>query len=543
MVEASNVVPQARGKSVERLASWIMLQWGWKRALIAVAAGAIGNLALEPVGFFAAMFVSFTLLVWLMDGAASSPESGWRGKLRASFVLGWLFGFGYFVGGLWWIGNALLVEADQFAWALPLAMLGLPAVLAIYYGLALVLARLLWSEGAGRIAALAAAFGVTEWLRGWALTGFPWNAVGYGAMPVPVMMQSVHFAGLFGITTLAVFVFSAPALIGTRRGMWPGLLLAAALFAAHLGYGYLRLSGPLPALSGKEPVIRVVQPVIDQAKKMDDRERSTVFEAHLALTREKLAGDDRRPDIIVWPETSIPFILTDNQDALTRIADVLEDDQILLAGAVREEDTGNLPRYYNSILAIDGRGNIIGAADKVHLVPFGEYVPFEETLLQFGVRGVAELPGGFSAAATPRLIELPGGLNFYPLICYEAIFPDEISAESQTATALLNVTNDAWFGYSPGPYQHFHQARIRAVEAGRPLIRGANNGISALVNNRGKIISGLALDIRGSIQATLGSQLPESWNNKARKIHFWLIVAIMAAFAAFSRFTFKSRMN
>ena len=530
-----------------------MLQWGWRRALLAIAAGAIGTVALAPVGFFAALFISFTLLVWLMDGAASNPESGLTGKLRSSFALGWLFGFGYFVGGLWWIGNALLVEADEFAWALPLAMLGLPAVLAIYYGLATMLARLLWSEGMGRIAALAAGFALAEWLRGWLLTGFPWNAIGYGAMPMPLMMQSAHVVGLAGVTILSVFVFAAPALIGTRRGMVPGLVIAACLLAAHLGYGYLRLSQPLSPPSATEnmpgarkaPVIRLVQPVIDQAQKMDDKQKSAVFEAHLALTTQTLKDSPQKPDIIIWPETSIPFILTDNKDALTRIAEVLDDNQILIAGAVREEDAGAglAPRYYNSVMMIDGRGNIVGASDKVHLVPFGEYVPFENWLLGMGVEAVAQMPGGFSAAASHTILNLPSGIKFYPLICYEAIFPDEIGKEAAGADALLNVTNDGWFGNSPGPYQHFQQARIRAVELGVPLIRSANTGISALVNNRGEIISGLALNARGAIQATLGSPAEKNWTTADRNLHFWLIVLAMSLVACFSRFGFKNRTN
>lgn len=534
-----------RGLYVERLASWVMLQWGWRRALLAIAAGAFGNVALAPVGFFAALFVSFTLLVWLMDGAASNPESGLSGKLRASFTLGWLFGFGYFVGGLWWIGNALLVEADEFAWALPLAMLGLPAVLAIYYGLATVLARLLWSEGMGRIAALAAGFAIAEWLRGWLLTGFPWNAIGYGAMPMPLMMQSAHVIGLAGVTVLSVFVFAAPALIGTRRGRVPGLLLAVCLLAAHLGYGYYRLSERESPVADKAPVIRLVQPVIDQAAKMDDKQKSAVFEAHLALTTETLKESPEKPDIIIWPETSIPFILTDNKDALTRIADVLDDNQILIAGAVREEDAGAglAPRYYNSIMMIDGRGNIIGAADKVHLVPFGEYVPYESWLLGMGVEAVAQMPGGFSAAVSHTMLKLPSGVKFYPLICYEAIFPDEIGQDAAGATALLNITNDGWFGNSPGPYQHFQQARIRAVETGVPLIRSANTGISALVNNRGEIISGLALNVRGAIQATLGSPSEKNWTTADRNLHFWLIVLAMILVAGFSRNGFKNRTN
>ncbi len=534
------------GGCVERLASWVMLQWGWKRALIALLAGACGALATAPFSLPIVFFLSFPLLVWLMDGLAAAPGAGAFGKLRAAFFTGWLFGFGYFVGSLWWIGNALLVEADEFAWALPLAILGLPAYLALYYGLAAAMARLFWSDGVGRIAALAAAFAIAEWLRGWLATGFPWNAIGYAAMPIPLLMQSVHFAGLFGVTAGAVFVFSAPALLGTRRGLVPGALVACLLLAAHVGYGAYRLQETPATPAAKGPVIRLVQPVIDQMKKMDDKEKSAVFEEHLRLSTEKLPGVADKPNIIVWPETSIPFILTDNQDALTRIADVLDDDQILIAGAVREEAPAagsSSSRYYNAILVIDGRGNIIAGADKVHLVPFGEYVPFEDFILNLGIRAVAQMPGGYSAAAVPRLLELPGGIKLYPLICYEAIFPDEIAEAVNEATALVNITNDAWFGNSPGPYQHFLQARIRAVETATPMIRDANNGISAIMNNRGEIISGLDLNAKGAVQATLGSSVEKKWSHADRNLHFWLIVFLLILWAAFSRVSFKSRTN
>lgn len=522
-----------------------MLQWGWKRALIAILAGAIGALAMAPVNVPVALLFSFTLLVWLMDGLAGAPGAGWPGRMRAAFVTGWFFGFGYFVAGLWWIGNALMVEADEFAWALPLAVLGLPAFLALYYGLATMLARLLWSDGVGRIAALAGSFALAEWLRGWLATGFPWNAIGYGAMPMPLLMQSAHFAGLFGVTAGAVFVFSAPALFGTRKGLVPGLLAAIVIVSAHVGYGYYRLNLLPTHEAAKGTVIRVVQPAVDQMKKMDDKEKSAIFEEHLRMSTEELPDAKEKPSIIVWPETSIPFILTDNQDALTRIADVLDDNQILIAGAVREEPAtaGSAPRYYNAMLVIDGKGNIIDGADKVHLVPFGEYVPFEDVILGLGVRAVSQMPGGYSAAVAPRLLRLPGGMSLYPLICYEAIFPDEMSPAVEGATALVNITNDAWFGNSPGPYQHFQQARIRAVETGIPMIRVANNGISALMNNRGEIISGLGLNAKGDVQATLGSSVERNWSHADRNLHFWLIVSLLILWAAFSRVSFKSRAN
>ncbi|QPB19983.1 apolipoprotein N-acyltransferase [Rhizobium sp. 007] len=534
---------------MERLADRVILVWGFKRALLAVLAGAFAVLALPPIGFFAAMFLSFTLLVWLIDGAAASPEASVLGRLWPSFAIGWLFGFGYFVAGLWWLGHALMIDSEEFAWALPLAILGLPAVLSIYYGLAAAVARIFWSDGIGRIAALAASFGLFEWLRSVTFTGFPWNAVGYGIMPMPLMMQSAHVVGTTGVTALAVFVFAAPALLGTRQGATAGVGLAALLFAAHVGYGgyVLYLAPEAPTLpQEKRPVIRLVQPMIDQAAKLDSNaDRSAIFEMHLKLSAEAPRDGGKKPDIIVWPETSIPFILTDNQDALTRIGDTLDDNQILIAGAVRAEEMGpgNPVRYYNSIYAFDGRGQIVAASDKVHLVPFGEYVPFENILDDFGIRNIVEMPGGFSAAATRHLLELPTGLKLYPLVCYEIIFADEMTGNIADAGAILNITNDAWFGNTPGPYQHFQQARVRAVETGLPLIRDANNGISAIVNAHGQIVAGLSLNERGFIDATLEGFGSASGNLFSQQAYFWLTETLLILIASISRFGFIFKPN
>lgn len=531
-----------------RLAGRVMLLGGGRRALLAMVAGAVAALALPPVGFFAAMFVSFTLLVWLMDGSTGGANGGIFPRLRSTFLLGWFFGFGYFVAGLWWLGNALLVESDEFAWALPLAVFGLPAVLAVYYGVATLIAGLLWSDGFGRLAALALGFGVAEWLRSFILTGFPWNAIGYGVMPMPLMMQSAGVIGIFGVSTLAVFVLSAPALIGTRKGMTVGLTLAVLIFAAHFGYGAWRLHTAetlMAARPANELSVRLVQPVIDQARKMDNSDRVEIFEEHLALTAGPVQPGARRPDVIVWPETSVPFILTQNQDALARIADVLQDGQVLIAGVVRTEDAGpgRQPRYYNSVYAIDSQGQIIGASDKLHLTPFGEYLPYEEFLNSVGIGNIVDMPGGYTAGSRRSLITLPSGVSFYPLICYEAIFPGEISSEIEKAGAIINITNDAWFGMTPGPYQHFQQARLRAIETGLPLIRDANNGISAVVDPFGRISTGLDFDQKGVIDSTLGGGSVSHWNNFNRETHFWLIAVSMFLIAAISRLGFKSSVN
>ena len=532
---------------MERLAGRVMLLWGMRRLVLAFAAGAVGALALPPFGIFAALFVSFTLLVWLMDGQASHPESGWVSRQRSVFLLGWSFGFGYFLAGLWWLGNALLVEADQFAWALPLAVLGLPAVLAIFFGLATVLAGMLWSDGPGRLAALAFGFGIAEWLRSFVATGFPWNAIGYGAMQTPIMMQSAAVVGLFGVTVLAVFVFSLPALFGTRRGLAAGLACGVVLLGAHLGYGAYRLSVMDAAGTGTGPqtIVRLVQPVLDQSRKLQNSDRAAILEEHLTLSSAPPADGERRPDVIVWPETSVPFILTENRDALARIADVLEEGQVLVAGAVRVEysGAGSPPRYYNSVYVIDDRGEIRGAADKVHLTPFGEYVPFEQWLQEWGIESLVALPGGFTAAASRSLLPLPDGRALYPLICYEAIFPDEIGDEVGSTEAILNITNDAWFGDTPGPYQHFQQARLRAVETGRPVIRGANSGISAIIAPTGRIIGSLSFNEKAFLDVPLADVSTGAWSESARRMNFWLIEIAMFLIAFISRSGFNFRQN
>lgn len=530
---------------MERLAGTIMLSGGFSRVLIAFLAGAIGALALPPIGFFASLFVSFTLLVWLIDGTTGSPDGGVVSRAFRAFLLGWIFGFGYFVAGLWWLGNALLLEADEFAWALPLAILGLPAFLALFYGLAVMLANSLWSDGWGRLAALSAAFGLVEWLRSFVATGFPWNAIGYGMMPVPLMMQSSNLIGIFGMSMLAVFIFSSPALLGTRRGMVPGLTLAVLLLAGHVGYGFYRQHRPLPEPAADAITVRIVQPGIDQSRKMLNADRAEIFQEHLRLSALPPTPGKKRPDIIVWPETSVPFILTQNPDALEEIAKTLEDGQILLTGAVRMEDAGagHPPRYYNSVYAVDGQGQIIGATDKVHLVPFGEYVPFEDVLRRFDIENIVSLPGGFSPAASRTPIILPSGKKLYSFICYEIIFPDEVPADIASSEAILNVTNDGWFGDTPGPYQHFQQARVRAVETGLPVIRAANTGISAIIDPLGGIEAGLDYGQKGIIDATLSSKAGDALSSDARKTNFWLLFITMLIVALFSRYGLVSRKN
>lgn len=529
---------------MQRFVAYVILSSGLKRFLIALVAGTLSSLSQAPFGIFAINFLTFPVLLWLVDGASGNPDRGFLTRRMPSFWVGWAFGLGYFIAGLWWTGAALLVEADEFAWALPFAIVGLPAYLAIYYGLATFAARLIWTDGLTRLFAFAAAFGMAEWLRATMLTGFPWNAVGHAMMPVPVMMQSLALTGSYAMNALAVLVFSAPALIFTGRGGRAAGAIALLLFAGHLGYGVFRLHDA-PASPAGTRTVRIVQPMIDQAAKIDDRERSRIFEEHLRLTAEKPKDGGKRPDYVIWPETSIPFILTQNPDALVRIADVLDDGQILIAGAVRTESdgTGTPTRYYNSAYMIDSQGQIIGASDKVHLVPFGEYLPFEDFWNRLGISAIAALPGGYSAAPRYEHLTAPDGTKFLPLICYEVIFPTESASEAATADAIVNLTNDGWFGYTPGPWQHFHQARLHAVEAGLPVIRNSNSGVSAIVDAYGRVATGLDFGAVGVIDGIVPPRIELPFGGYSRELNFGLLELILALSAILTRLSFIFRRN
>jgi apolipoprotein N-acyltransferase len=528
---------------MERLAGRIVLLWGWRRLAAAFAAGAFLVLAQAPYDFFAAGFVSFPVLVWLLDGLTWEPSRNPLKRLAPAFSVGWWFGFGYFLAGLWWIGEALMVEAESFAWALPFAVLGIPLLMAFFYGFAAAVARLFWTNGIARIAAVAFAFGLAEWLRSFLFTGFPWNPVGFAAMPTPLLMQSVAFVGVTGMNVLSIFVFAMPALSVAAHGRRTGLILALALAAAHVLFGYVRLHAPAET-SASQLRVRIVQPAIDLSEKWDDSVVDRVFATTMDLSFQKTEPDGPEPQLILWPETSVPFLFTDRPDALAAIGEKLSSGQMLVAGAVTEEQgPGALPRYYNSVVAIADGGEIVASVDKVHLVPFGEYIPFGPVLSRLGVEQLVAGPMNFAAGTHRRPLLLPGGIAATAFICYEIIFPELIEVDARSAKLIVNVTNDAWFGDTPGPYQHFRQAQIRAVENGLPLLRAANNGISGVVDPKGRVVDALDLDVRGKLDLTVAIPSDAGASFPMRQAVGHLILGFFGLFALMGSAVQRLRAN
>jgi apolipoprotein N-acyltransferase len=506
------------------LATSIILSYGWRRRLIALAAGATGALAMAPFNFFPVLAIPMTVAVWLIDGCAAMrqmppgrryrlnlPVAAWR-----AFGVGWWWGFGYFLAGLWWLGAAFLVEADKFAWALPLGVVGLPATLAIFPGLGFMLARLMWAPGPARVFPLAAGLSLAEWLRGHILTGFPWNAFGMALGGNLVTAQLASVVGLYGLTVIAILIFSAPAVLGekfarqgARRRVPPPLAAAALALGGICAFGALRLAGTTPELVGGIK-LRIMQPNLAQDAKFRPENKAWILSRYLTLSARGVESEPSGLDdvsVLIWPESAFPFILSRDAEALAEIGAVLPKDTVLVTGAARADDearwsASDRARYFNAIQVIASGGHILDSYDKVHLVPFGEYVPFQFDRL--GLHQFVHLPGAFDAGSKRQLLVVPGLPAVAPLICYEAIFPGEVvPSEAPRPGLLLNVTNDGWFGTTSGPYQHFAQARLRAIEEGLPLIRAANSGISAIVDPYGRVLAELPLGAEGVLDGGL----------------------------------------
>jgi apolipoprotein N-acyltransferase len=481
-----------------RLARAVSGLAGIRRAAAAAALGVAAVLALPPLHILPLVALSFTGLLWLLDGA--------RTRFSA-FLTGWWFGFGYFAAGLYWIANALLTDAARWGWLVPIAVPGIAAGLALFPAAAGLAARLLCRRGRGRVVALAVAWTAFEWLRGQVLTGFPWNPVGSVWEFSDATIQSAALFGITGLGLLTVLIAAAPATLADkgslRRRILP-LAAALALVAVLWAGGAVRLAG-----AGTEEVaavrLRLVQANITQSHKWQRELMERHLERYVTLSRRPVASPALAPTVVLWPETAAAFSLGDNSAGRKLVASVTPPGGLLITGAPRvEKDPGHGLRIWNSLLAVTDSGAIVGVYDKFHLVPFGEYVPLR------GLLPLSKITAGgtdFSAGPGPRTLRLPGLPPVSPLICYEVIFPGAVLDADDRPQWLLNITNDAWFGISTGPYQHFAAARMRAVEEGLPLVRVANTGISAVVDAYGRIMARLDLGVTGILDAALPKPL------------------------------------
>ncbi len=489
---------------------------GWKRFAAALLAGALTILAFPPLSVVPALWVAFPLLLWMLDGCRTWKDA---------FFTGWAFGAGYFIAGLYWMANAFYVDADTFGvFAVP-AVGSLSIAMGVFIAIVCALTHVIppahvdemsydrASAAARRVLLFAAIWTLVEWVRGWIFTGLPWNPISlvWAETHSPVglaIMQVTALIGTYGLSFLTVLLFGAFALLGYTPSLARARVRAFAPLALMIvigGGGALRL-----ALAHDDVVpgvkFRLVQANFSQTERGRPSLWVKMLEEHVRMSTENRPADVTH---VVWGEAAIAFFLNIDEPARRVAAMAAPSNGLLITGAdrgLRNED--GTQTVYNSLYVLKPDASIAAVYDKTHLVPFGEYTPLRGIVPFDELTGMS---GGFTPGGGLTTVSVPGLPPFSPLICYEVIFSGEVTAGGDPHPRfLLNLTNDAWFGMSLGPHQHFAQARMRAVEEGLPLVRTANTGISAVVDGYGRLKGELPLGTRGVLDASLPMPVPSA---------------------------------
>ena len=525
---------------------------GWRRVIILFLLGASSVLALPPIFFVFSLIPAFIGLVWLLDG--STPNKGekstWNFKrvlCDSAFATGWWFGVGYFAVGLYWVTFSLLVEADKFGWMVPIVIFFLSAVFAIYIGLVTLISHSLAEPGPSRVIYLIIFWVFFEWVRSWLFTGFPWNLLGTVWAFNEPMIQFSSIFGVLGLSLVTVTVASIFSFLGYANKSIRFKIISIAtpiilLIVIWTG-GFLRLLA-VETRFVDNVVLRLVQPNIRQKDKWIPELRGKHINNLIELSQAPLKmGSFDRPTHIIWPETATPFVLEDNYPALRTIASIIPQEGALLTGSPRRKVLdNNTVKLWNSIHVVTRDAKISSTYNKSHLVPFGEYIPLRKYFDKFF--SFIKLTSGrvdFSRGSGQKTMIIPGVPPASPLICYEVIFSGQVTPKLSMGNVnpewLLNVTNDAWFGASSGPYQHLAAAQLRAVEEGLPLVRVANTGISAIIDGYGRTIRESKLNDRTHIDSHLPTKtLSKTVFSEFRDVGVFLLIIILVVLSRLNVF-------
>ena len=500
---------------LKNLASRIIRSIPLRDAALSVVSGMLASLCLPPFGLVP--FIAFLSIPALK--MASAPA------MAAAALHGGLAGFGWFLASVWWISLSF-VMGDTGHWPLlPFALIGLPALLALFWMPPAALAFQVGRNVPSRLIWFVLFLGFAEWARGSVATGFPWNAPGYLFSAHLWLLQGAGLFGLYGLTFLALFVAMIPAL--WRAGSTRLTVIAILVLPVVAGYGMVRLDGlAMEDGSAGETLqmprqVRLVQPVVPQHEKW----RRDLRPEHLDRLRSLSRDSVPVPQLIIWPETAFAGLL-DREEALFKetVWSALPFDGWMITGVPRFDSFG---RLFNSAALVRPSGEVESLYSKRRLVPFGEFVPFRAWIpFADALAG----PVDFSPAIDNVVFDVPGYGLIQVQICYEAIFPRMLSTGPRP-DMLVNLTNDAWFGNTPGPWQHLAKARMRGVEEGIPVIRVANTGISAVFDGAGRQLARIELNEYGFVDVDIPAAISPTPFARWRYFLVLLIGTILGAVA------------
>ena len=463
--------------------------------------GALLNLALPPIGFWMILPLSITPFLWTLDQQSRSKMAWWTS---------YAYFFGYFTVGLYWISISLSEDWAQFFWLLPFSLIGIPFILSLIMSPAFYLFWHFSGKTSTKLVGMISIFMMIELIRTYLLFQFSWNLLGYSLASSSCFLVSASLWGVFGLTILSLLFGACPYLFLKRHTRSQGLFISIILLIIY-GWGSFQLKNHSPTFLPLS--MRLVQPNISQSLKWSPTHAFYVLQKLLSLSVNSPRSPS--PTLVIWPESAIPFFLSEHKLHRERIVSSLPPQSLLVTGGLRRELSSSLVpiRAWNSIFFLTLTGEIHTIYDKTHLVPFGEYIPFRNLFTLLPLKKLTHGSLDFSKGEGNKTYTLPlskNALSFTlsPLICYEISFPHQVTSHHQRPTWILNLTNDAWFGKSSGPYQHLQMAQVRAAEEALPVIRVANTGISAVIDPLGRILESLPLNQEGVLNSFLPKPLP-----------------------------------
>jgi apolipoprotein N-acyltransferase len=473
---------------------------GYIDYLLALFAGALLALSFPRFGHPAFAWIALVPLLLALTGwrgGVAFALSGVAGRLRGqpplrAFTLGLLAGFVYFVGTIYWTGTVVRTFGGLATPVALLAMVLLSLYLALFPALtALMTSRLVMLMGLRGLWLAPAAWVATEFFRGYLFGGFPWVPLGNSQVEVLPVAQLASVLGVYGLSALVAFVNAAiaAALLTTGRARLTAIGTAAAVLIAVGGWGAWRIADGRLTREGTPLRVGLVQGNIAQEDKWNPREARRIFTTHVAMTRDAVR---RGAGLVIWPESSTPFMFEEDEAGETGVRDLAREVRVpILFGSDQVDRSGQPYRLYNAAFLVTPQGETAAVYRKIHLVPFGEYIPFKQLL--YFVSPLVERFTDFSAGDAAVMLPV-GAHHISTAICYEVVYPALIRQSVSAGSALLTtITNDAWYGESSAPYQHFALASMRAIEQGRYLARAANTGISGVVDPYGRVVRASAI--------------------------------------------------
>ena len=449
---------------------------------------------------------------------------------KQAFMVGFLFGFGHFIVGFYWISISLFVDIGRYFWLLPFSISLIPAAAALYIGTACWLFHFLKEKfaisGFGQVILMAICWLVIEIARSYLFLPFPWNLIGYIFAFDDNFIQIAAYIGIWGLSFLAIILLIGPYYLYKNYNKLTLSCLVVVFVGIYL-FGYWRINHLSENLTDfKDFKLRLVQANIKQQDKWDDAYQYQSFRKNLDMAAKNNQGITH----VILPETATPYAISDNNyRLLSEFKNAIPKNGSIVTGALRIDDDGN---YFNSAFIINDNLEVSDFYDKHSLVPFGEYIPLAKIFPFLTI--VTNGSSGFRAGAGPKTIKAQNGMKkFSPLICYEVIFPELIIDKNNRPDFLQNITNDAWFGKGAGPRQHLAQARMRAIEQGLPLARAANTGISAMIDPKGRVLASLPLNMAGFVDASLPKPLAPTFYSRTGDWPFALVLLLGLAATAF----------